>query len=75
MLIFIPCGKKKRDFKTEAKNMYIGSYFKNIYKAAIANFNENDIHIISANYGILKTTDIIEPYNITLNKMKKKKKN
>lgn len=70
--VFVPCGKRKVNHKTEARNMYVGSYFKECYNTANLIYPESRIYILSAKYGVLKTTDLIEPYDITFKNMNKK---
>lgn len=72
--VFVPRGKRKVNYKTEVRNMYTGSYFKECYNTAHLIYPENHIYILSAKYGILKTTDLIEPYNVTFKNMKKAEK-
>lgn len=72
--VFVPCGKRKVNHKTEARDMYIGSYFKECYNTANLIYPENHIYILSAKYGVLKATDLIEPYDVTFKDMNKKEK-
>lgn len=44
-IVFIPCGKRKLTYKTKAKDMYIGSYFKSIYNTASKLFPADRIYI------------------------------
>jgi cytoplasmic iron level regulating protein YaaA (DUF328/UPF0246 family) len=47
--------------------MYISPLFKSAYKYAMK-LGADKIFILSAKYGLLEETDLIEPYNETLNK-------
>lgn len=67
MIVFIGCGKDKNTTECEAQNMYKGNYFKTCLEYAKSLTDINSIYILSAKYGVLKLTDIIIPYNITLN--------
>jgi cytoplasmic iron level regulating protein YaaA (DUF328/UPF0246 family) len=50
-----------------AKDMYISPLFKGAYRYA-HKLNADKIFILSAKYELLEETDLIEPYNETLNK-------
>ena len=66
-----------KDFKDSAAEMYIGEQhrylmaglkrLRKVYGQAVA-----DLHIISAGYGLLSENDVIVPYNVTFQKLKKK---
>lgn len=73
MNIFIGCGKQKNDKPCEAKDMYTSFFSKQKYLYA-KNLGADNIYILSAKYGLLKDSEKIEPYDKTLNKMKKKEK-
>jgi len=60
----IQCSHKKLDYSCEAKELYQGINFKKIYN--LIQPYKFDIYILSAKYGLIKSTDIIEPYNLTL---------
>ncbi len=68
-VVLISCVSKKRCVTSMAKEMYISPLFKGAYKYA-EKINADKIFILSAKYGLLEETDIIEPYNETLNKKK-----
>lgn len=61
-LLLIPCGKEKLSERTIASELYIGSYFKAGLNFAINNGLK--FKILSAKYGILEPTDLIEPYDL-----------
>lgn len=68
---FVSCTKLKEDLPCRAKDMYLKStLFKKATKYIEANEYDNWF-ILSAKYGLLKQEDIIEPYDETLNSMKK----
>lgn len=50
--------------------MYCGSYFRTCLK--LAKKISHRVYILSAKYGLLRLGDVIEPYELTLNKFKKK---
>ncbi len=46
--------------------MYIGSYHKMCQRYARSLAPVENIYILSAKYGLLQMTDVIEPYSLTL---------
>lgn len=68
----IACTKTKRAHKCAAKDLYCGQIFKASYK--YAKLYCDKIYILSAKYGLIPEDEEIEPYNITLNKMKEQEK-
>ena len=69
MIIIIPCGARKLNHKAMAKDMYIGSYAAMCKRYARSITTDDKIFILSAKYGLLKMTDIIESYSLTLGQM------
>lgn len=65
----ISCVSKKSKSKAMAKDMYVSPLFRGAYKYA-KSLNVDKIFVLSAKYGLLEETDIIEPYNETLNTKK-----
>ena len=70
-IVLISCVSKKLDKKSTAENLYISSLFKKnlIYAKSL---KPSEIFILSAEHGLLKLTDEIEPYDKTLNNMRSK---
>ena len=69
-IVLISCVATKRKTKSKAIDMYISDWFRSAVK--YAQFLCADrIYILSAKYGLLKCDDLIEDYNLTLNKMLK----
>ena len=68
-IVLISCVSKKLDRKSTAENIYISSLFKKNLTYA-KSLNPSEIYILSAEHGILKLTDEIEPYDKTLNNMR-----
>lgn len=67
-VILIACSSRKECFACSAERMYIGTLFK--YSLAFAKkIKADNIFILSAKYGLLDLSQIIEPYNVTLNEM------
>lgn len=70
-IALVSCTKLKQDYLCEAQEMYLPSQ---LFKKARSYIEQNKYDawfILLAKYGLLKPMDIIEPYNITLNTMKK----
>ena len=68
-IVLISCVSKKLDRKSTAENIYISSLFKKNLTYA-KSLNPSEIYILSAEHGVLKLTDQIEPYDKTLNNMR-----
>lgn len=67
-LIVIACGQRKRNHSCTAGQMYIGSYHKSLQRAARCLVTPDNILILSAKHGLLKLTDIIQPYEQRIDK-------
>ena len=65
-LVIISCGAKKQSTACQAMDMYVGSYFKAALRFAMATTDISNIRILSAKYGLIKATDIIEPYEMRI---------
>jgi hypothetical protein len=61
--VVIPCGAAKGPVATTAAEMYQGSMFKDALATAREMFDDDRIYIISAEYGLLRLDDVIEPYD------------
>jgi cytoplasmic iron level regulating protein YaaA (DUF328/UPF0246 family) len=68
-IVLISCVSKKLDRKSTAENIYISPLFKKNLTYA-KSLKPNEIYILSAEHGLLKLTDEIEPYAKTLNNMR-----
>jgi len=69
-IIFISCGGSKLDHSSRARDLYVGTLFKKSMAYA-KTLNPDEIYILSAKHGLLELDDIIEPYDMALNNMKK----
>lgn len=68
-IVLISCVSKKRNHKSSAQDLYVSPLFrKNLQYAKT--LNPDDIFILSAEYGLLRLDEEIEPYDKTLNKMR-----
>lgn len=65
--VFISCVKTKRSSRCRAKDMYISPLFKKAYQYALQFVGEDRIYILSAKYGLTHSSQMIEPYEKTLN--------
>lgn len=68
----VSCGKEKLTSAAPARDMYQGDLFKKARRYAEANYDK--WFILSAKYGLLDPDQVIEPYDKTLNGMKKKER-
>jgi hypothetical protein len=69
-IVIISCVKSKRDRRSKASDLYISPLFTKMLKYAKAQV-PSQIFILSAEHGLLELDDEIEPYEKTLNTMKK----
>ena len=77
MLVITSCTGRKRDYKATAAKMYTGPQHILLMeglKQVWATYGKPtiDLAIISAKYGLLNECDVITPYNITFQSLKKK---
>lgn len=73
-IVFVGCGVTKMKKPSKTKYMYVGNYVQTCLAYAQTFTTQENIFILSANYGVLGLEDKIEPYNKTLNKMTKEEK-
>lgn len=64
MIVIIPCGARKLTRQARADEMYIGSYARMCQR--YAKKLGHPFYILSAKYGLLRPSDIIDPYSLTL---------
>ncbi len=70
-IVLISCVSKKRENKSQAKDLYCSPLFKkNLHYAE--SLKPDSIYILSALYGLVDLKKEIEPYDKTLNDMSKK---
>lgn len=71
-IALIACSKRKLPQRAKARDLYQGTIFKKSLEYAEKKLKADIIFILSAQYGLIKDIDqIIEPYDLTLNNMKK----
>lgn len=69
-IALISCSKSKKTYPCKANELYSESHrFKKAY--AYAKITCDSIYILSAKYGLLSESDVIGPYNLTLNNQSK----
>ena len=68
-IILVACASKKRATRTRAAELYISTLFKYSLQYA-RKLNPDAIFILSAKHGLLTLDEEIEPYDVTLNKMR-----
>ena len=68
-IVLISCVSKKLDRKSKSGDLYISPLFRYALKYT-KSLNPDKIFILSAKYGLVGLDDEIEPYDLTLNKMK-----
>ena len=66
LTVIIPCGKAKLKTKAPAGKMYTGGYHRMCQKVARHLALPDRIFILSAKYGFLSLSEVIEPYELTL---------
>jgi cytoplasmic iron level regulating protein YaaA (DUF328/UPF0246 family) len=71
--ILVSCSSQKAAKLCRAEDMYISALFKSSIRYA-KNFEHPEIYILSAKYGLLKREKIIEPYDVTLSTVPRKKR-
>lgn len=70
-IVFIACVSKKKNYATNAIDLYDSPLFKKEVEYA-KSLKPDKIYILSALYGVLEKDEIISPYNVTLNDMKQR---
>jgi len=69
----VPCASLKQEYPCEASEMYSASdFFRKAYSYATKKYDF--VVILSAKYGLLFPDDKIEPYDLTLNKMRSRQR-
>ncbi len=63
-LVVVACGAAKQEGRHRARELYIGSYFRAAMNLADA--LSKPTLIISAKYGLVRTTDLIDSYDVKM---------
>ena len=69
-IVILSCGKSKLNRACAARDLYIGDLFRKSLAYA-RSLCPDTIYILSAKHGLLELDDVVEPYEMTLNKMGK----
>ena len=69
-IVLISCASKKQSVTSRAVEMYISTLF-NLNLQLARKLNPDYIFILSAKYGLITLDEMIEPYDLKLNKMSK----
>jgi hypothetical protein len=67
--VIVCCGAAKIDRPAPAGEMYVGSFHHMARTAAATLTSESRLLILSARYGLLRPTDVIEPYDLRLGQL------
>lgn len=65
-IVIVGCGARKRSAASSAADMYLGPYFRSCLATATAIATRSQVYILSARYGLLGLSDVIEPYDLTI---------
>ena len=68
-VVLISCVSKKLSHQAKAKDLYISPLFKKNLEYA-HRLKPDKIYILSAKHYLLNLDDMVEPYDLTLNKMR-----
>ncbi len=72
-IVLISCVKSKLNYPAKAKDLYTSTLFKSNLQYAYQ-LKPDAIYILSAKYGLLDLEQMIDPYEMTLNKMSEAEK-
>ena len=64
-IYLLSCSKTKQSEPAQAQDMYVSTLFR-LMKEAVAG---NQWYILSGKYGLLEPTTVIEPYDVSVNRM------
>lgn len=66
----VSCVKQKRGTAAPARDLYVSQLFRGLRR--YAETHADSWYILSAEHGVLRPEQVIEPYERTLNKMRKR---
>jgi hypothetical protein len=66
MIVVISCGAKKAATAQPAIDLYQGAFFRAMRSWARSVTKDRNIYIMSAKYGLLPASKVIEPYNLRM---------
>jgi hypothetical protein len=65
-LVVIPCGGAKLTAPAPARELYIGSMFRDQLATALTMTTPENVRILSAKHGLLTLDEIVEPYDVKM---------
>ena len=65
-IVIIPCGGAKLEKPASARNLYIGSMFRDQLNTALTMTTPENIRILSAKHGLIALDTIVEPYDLKM---------
>lgn len=72
-IVLISCVSKKLAHPARAKDLYTSALFR-LNLAYAERLQPDVIFILSAKHGLLRLDEVVEPYDVTLNKMRSREK-
>lgn len=63
-IVVVACGAAKRSGRHRARDLYTGSYFR--AALGLADALRRPTFIISAKYGLVRTTDLLDCYDVSM---------
>lgn len=72
-VFLIACASRKLASKARVREIYDSALFKKSLEYAEKN-GADKVFVLSAKHGLIGLEEVIEPYNLTLNKMSKKER-
>lgn len=67
MIVVLSCGQRKQSEPAPAIDFYNGKNFKHYRLTARALVDDERIFIISARYGLIHSSDVLQPYEQAMN--------
>lgn len=65
-VVIVSCGTAKRHTPAKAGDLYVGDYFRDAIGYARSITCECNVFIVSAKYGLVKTNQVLRPYNVKM---------
>jgi cytoplasmic iron level regulating protein YaaA (DUF328/UPF0246 family) len=64
--VIIPCGGAKLETPANARDLYIGSMYRDQLATALTMTTPENIRILSAKHGLIALDTIVEPYDLKM---------
>ena len=64
--VIIPCGGAKQEAPAPARDLYIGSMYRDQLATALTMTTPENIRILSAKHGLISLDTIVEPYDLKM---------